>query len=155
MSEDLCSDMDQDEFSMAQDWDFDRDSPYAPPFDPAGPIVALSDAAASPPWLSESAKQRSVVETIGDLIGTRIRQKELLLLRQGLFAAILPPTSRDERRLRPANARTFERFRESILPWLGNPNVTRQIVHMVLQARGNREREVVLLYIYRDQLNKA
>jgi hypothetical protein len=146
-----------DLYEMSMEWDFADDSPRPSPSDPEIRITAPSHATPSSPLFpgGESTKQTSVVGMIEDLVGTRIQQKDLLTLRQGIFAAIFPPISRNEKRLRPVNAGTFEKYRYWIAPMLCDPTVRRAIVYAVLHARGNREREVILSHLYRDQLNKA
>jgi hypothetical protein len=87
------------------------------------------------------------------IIGSEIRQKELMALRRGLFADILPPMDRQEKRVLSANLMGFNRFQEIILARLNDPAYVSAVLDEVLRCRTNpRDRELVLNHARRLDL---
>jgi hypothetical protein len=74
-----------------------------------------------------------------EIIGSEIRQKELIALRKGLFAKILPPMERQEKRLWAANLVTFESHYEAVLALLSVPVNVAAVLQVVLSLRNVRE----------------
>jgi hypothetical protein len=85
------------------------------------------------------------------IIGSEIHLQELKALRQGLFADILPPMQRDEKRLWSKNLVTFERHREEILARLNNPFCVSVVLNEVLRCRSNRQRMPIIMHAARGR----
>jgi hypothetical protein len=73
------------------------------------------------------------------IIGSEIRQKELMALRRGLFADVLPPMQREEKRKWSENLMTFEGHREEILGRLNDPVCVSAVRMVVFSSRNRRE----------------
>jgi hypothetical protein len=108
------------------------------------PVVGLALASQiGPPVLPPthgSVKQRFMA-----IIGSDPRQKELIAIRNGLFADILPPMGREEKRKLCENFLAFESRREEVLARLNNRAYVCAVLKEVLLCRtAERDRLFVL-----------
>jgi hypothetical protein len=87
------------------------------------------------------------------IIGSEVRQKELIAIRNGLFADILPPMGREEKRKLCENLVAFESHREEVLARLNNPAYVYAVLNEVLLCRtAERDRLFVLGHAMRFHL---
>jgi hypothetical protein len=88
----------------------------------------------------------SAIEKLSSVIGSEIRQSELLSLRSPVFAQILGRPTRSECRLKEANEAAFEAHRSEIISILDNPAVVTEVTRIALRNRTKlAEREAVLM----------
>jgi hypothetical protein len=113
------------------------------------PVVGLALASQIGPSVRPPT-HGSVKERFMAIIGSEIRQKELMSLRRGLFADILPPMRREEARTLSANLMGLNRRREIVLARLSNPIYVWAVLDEVLRFRTTpRDRESVLKHAKR------
>jgi hypothetical protein len=100
----------------------------------------------NPPILaSRGRRDVSPSERIRELIGSDIRQKELITLQLGMFKDILPPPTREEKRSRTLNVASFDRHRDEVLALLDSPDIIREVLVVVFESRTQRSERNSLL----------
>jgi hypothetical protein len=91
----------------------------------------------------------SVIDRLNSIIGSEVRQSELLTLRKTLFADILGKPSRSECRLKVANVAAFEAHRGEIMEMLDNRAVLASVTRIALRNRSKMaEKETVLMHVF-------
>jgi hypothetical protein len=100
------------------------------------PHLALSGLFFYAPILGcQSGGHGTVLERLKCIIGSEIRQNELITLRRGLFKDILPQMTRDEKRNKSINVSCLEGHRIELLSLLDRQVVIRQVLHIVYESR--------------------
>jgi hypothetical protein len=117
------------------------------PVEPSGPPsanvtpeeipMASTESKGSPP---ATVIQGRVEARLAAILGTPIRQRELISLREGLFARVLPRLQRDERRRKSSNMLVFESHQHAVLAVLESSVAMQQVVNIALAMRkGKRD----------------
>jgi hypothetical protein len=91
----------------------------------------------------------SVIERLNCIIGSEIRQTELMILRNGLFYGIMGRATRTEKRLKVSNAAAFEAHRPELMVLLERPGIMAAIRQIAIEHRSKAvEKEMVLMHAF-------
>jgi hypothetical protein len=104
----------------------------------------------APVVATRSGGHGTVAHRLFGILGCEIRQSELKALHQGLFKDILPPMTRDQKRVKFLLMASFEAHNVEVLAMLDSPEVIRKVLHIVLALRPkDREQRDVYAHIWR------
>jgi DNA-binding TFAR19-related protein (PDSD5 family) len=121
-----------------------------PPADPTDVSYLLSRPPAFGKRDGDSNAYPTVMDRLTAIIGSEIRQSELIKLRKQLFLSILGPPNRAEKRLKQANVDAFEAHRSQILETLNTPSAIATVTKIAMEHRSRAfEREMVLMHALR------
>jgi hypothetical protein len=83
------------------------------------------------------------------ILGSTIRQQELIALRKGLFQKLLPELCRSERRTKAENLRLFERHRDIVLAILESPLAVQEVMEVASRHRTSEKDARELLFHFK------
>ena len=87
----------------------------------------------------------TVLDALRQITGVEPLQKDLIIMREGIFGDILPKLTRIEKRDKRANLRTFEQYGAVILPLLKRTDFATEVINITLDATTRETRRTTIL----------